>query len=244
MAKTPKHKSSTKQAKPARERTGVGPVKADAVYQLRIVLRRSKPPIWRRLLVRSDTTLTELHLAIQIAFGWTNSHLHEFCIGPGQGTRYQAPPPEEFEDLLEADVEDANLFDLKRLRLAPKSKFAYTYDFGDGWVHDVLVEKVLSTDAAELLLTESQGLKFTRATRTPIAFCIAGARSGPVEDCGGIWGWADLCDIMADPSHPEHEERKDWVGDYATGSDGKNGFDPARFELKPVNDWLKKYVKR
>ncbi len=245
MAKKSKTKTTKqKRSKPARVWTYAPPVKANAVLQMKVTLLGSKPAIWRRLLLRDDASLTELHESIQIAFGWANCHLHEFRIGPGAGTRYQAPPPDGFDDFMEADVEDATLATLNQLGLLPKSKFHYTYDFGDGWEHQIVVERVLTADAAELLLTESAAMKFTRSTRTPIAACIAGERSGPMEDCGGIWGWADLCEIMTDPKHPEHEERKEWLEEFASNAAGKDGFDPERFELKPVNASLKQYLKR
>jgi hypothetical protein len=67
----------------------------------------------------------------------------------------------------------------------------YTYDFGDSWEHDVLVEDILAPDGVAH------------------AVCLAGRRAGPPEDCGGVWGYAELCDILADPDHPDHAERVD-----------------------------------
>lgn len=105
------------------------------IYQLKISLRDIKPPIWRRVQVESSTKLSQLHLIIQAAMGWYNCHLHSFSI---QGVEYGKPDPD-----YGLDLRDENKAKLGSLIKQEKSKFSYTYDFGDSWSHSILVEKIL-----------------------------------------------------------------------------------------------------
>jgi hypothetical protein len=179
---------------------------AGDVFDLKVTLLDTKPPIWRRVLVDGRSTLDHLHDVIQAAFGWWNCHLHEFEIGH---TRYAVPDPDE--DWGEPPRDE------RRTRLdavaGEGSSFRYAYDFGDGWDHRVVVEKVLSSDTA---------------TRAPA--CIDGRRACPPEDCGGTWGYRELLEILADPAHPEHDKRREWLG---------RPFDPEAFELSEFEDNLR-----
>jgi hypothetical protein len=183
------------------------------LYQLKLTLRRSKPPIWRRVVVRADMTLDRLHNVIQIAMGWTDSHLHQFVAGSGFArTTYGRPDP-EFADMGSETLNEKR-FTVADLAPAARRKFSYEYDFGDSWEHEVVVEKVLPPDPA---------LKHPA--------CLAGANACPPEDCGGLWGYYNLLEILADPKHPEHEEMKEWIG---------GGCDPPEFDLDVVNAALKR----
>jgi hypothetical protein len=184
-----------------------------SLYQLKITLRHSKPPIWRRVVVRSDMTLHRLHDVIQIAMGWTDSHLHQFITGAGIARVFYGVPDPEFADM---GNETLNERRYKVVDLAPgvKGKFIYEYDFGDGWLHDVLVEKVLTPDLA---------------FKHPV--CLAGANACPPEDCGGIYGFYNLLEIIADPKHPEHAEMKEWIG---------RELDAGEFSREEVNAVLKR----
>jgi hypothetical protein len=182
-----------------RAKSAVVPV-PDAVYQVKITLHGTKPPIWRRLRLPASTTLAQLHQIIQVGFGWEDAHLHAFEVG---GRRYSRPDFELWDEA--ADEGKARLCDLAA---RPGTRLRYTYDFGDSWEHDVLVEKILSSDGV------------------PRAVCLTGRRAGPPEDCGGVWGYAELCDILADPDHPDHAERVDWLG---------RPYDPAAFDKDAVN---------
>ncbi len=155
------------------------------VYQLKISLKYIRPPIWRRVLVPEDITLSDLHLVIQESMGWYNEHLYQFIIG---GTYYG-----EFD---EYDVLDATKVRLRDVVPGEKAKFSYEYDFGDSWMHQITVEKIFPRDPNVL---------YPR--------CIGGRRECPPEDVGGVWGYSDLLEILKDPSHPEYEEMLDWVGD-------------------------------
>ncbi len=158
------------------------------VYQLKITLKGARPPIWRRLLVPSDTTFDRLHGYLQSAMGWTNSHLHQFIVGD----RYiGAPSPDDSEGM---EVENEKRVPLSAVAGGAKARFIYEYDFGDSWEHEIVVEKVLARE---------DGMRY------PV--CVAGAR--PPEDCGGVWGYASLLQTLSNPRHPEYREMKEWAGD-------------------------------
>jgi hypothetical protein len=182
------------------------------LYQLKITLRRSKPPIWRRVVVRADMRLDRLHTVIQIVMGWTNSHLHQFSAGSGFALTFYGTPDPEFAGMGNQTLNEKR-YTIADLAPAARRKIGYEYDFGDSWEHQVAVEKVLPPDAA---------------FRHPV--CLAGANACPPEDCGGIGGYYNLLEILGDPDHPEHEEMKEWIG---------GEFDPARFDLDGVNAVLK-----
>ncbi len=105
------------------------------IYQVKVTLKGSKPPIWRRILVASDTRLGKLHRILQVVMGWTDSHLHQFIVGH---TYYGVPHPD-----VDLDVRSERTVPLSRVLQAPKDKITYEYDFGDSWEHELLLEKVL-----------------------------------------------------------------------------------------------------
>src|SRR4029453_16571002 len=108
------------------------------VYQLKITLRGISPLIWRRLLVRAETSVVELHHILQLALGWTNSHLHRFIIyGKEYGITYDGGMG--FDD----DPQQMRVADF-RFRL--RERFLYEYDFRDNWQHDIRVEQIVAAD--------------------------------------------------------------------------------------------------
>ena len=160
------------------------------ILRLKIQLRDSKPPIWRRVLVKDSTTLGNLHKIIQIAMGWTDSHLHSFNY---QGEEYGIPDPEfDFGD----EMKDENRYKVGSLLKYPKDKMSYTYDFGDNWEHVITLEDI-ETDCKEPSL--------------PV--CIAGKKACPPEDCGGIYGYYGMLTELEDGDSEELEEIKDWLGE-------------------------------
>jgi len=163
------------------------------VVSLKVTLRGTEPPVWRRLLVPGETTLGDLHRAIQAAMGWEDDHLHTFDI---EGRHYGDPRAVD-------DVADEKRVTLNGLIKSGVARFAYTYDFGDNWEHALVIEK--SPPDVEAL-------------SRPI--CTAGKRRCPPEDCGGPWGYRELLEVLADPAHPEHAERCEWLGE---------DFDPGDF---------------
>ena len=185
-------------------------IKKDAkVYQLKVTLKGSKPPIWRRVQVKDNIRLGDLHSVIQCVMGWDGGHLHQFIH---QGQYFGEPSDDDCDRV--ADEEKVRLSDL---HLRAKTKFVYEYDFGDGWMHDIVVEKTLSVE---------KGVDYPR--------CIDGKRACPPDDCGGIWGFYDMLQAVSDPKHPEHENLKEWLGD---------GFDEQAFSCDGVNVQLAEVLK-
>lgn len=168
---------------PTAKKASPGPI-----YQLKITLRESKPPIWRRVQVPGDVTLYKLHAIIQVAMGWSESHMHQFTVGE---VNYGESDPE-----WGMDVKSERRAHLNQVAPAEKAKFIYEYDFGDSWDHEILVEKILSPEP---------GVHYPT--------CVTGKRACPPEDVGGVWGYGEFLTALADPNHPEHEEYLEWVGD-------------------------------
>ncbi len=179
----------------------VPPVQYGDALTLRIEINRVQPAIWRRVRVPAHYSVGNLHTIIQTVFGWTDSHLHGFMIN---GLEFGV-----------ADVNDPRLFVDERgaplgAVLKRDMKCQYTYDFGDDWEHEVEMEGVTAN-----------GLEH--------ATCLAGARACPPEDCGGAPGYENLLAALASSKHPEHRERREWLG---------KRFDPENFNLSAVNKKL------
>jgi hypothetical protein len=180
------------------------------MYQIKVTLNGVRPSIWRRLVVPSSLSLMDLHDVLQAAMGWMDSHLHQFVA---RGKLYGQPDPEF----------GMGRINEKRVRLdevlrTEKDAMTYEYDFGDGWEHKIVLEKVLGN-----------------AEEHAAPSCIAGARACPPEDCGGVWGYANLLKVISDSSNPEHEEMLEWLGD---------GFDPERFDISAINSVLARMTRR
>ena len=170
---------------PAKKSTSSAPI-----YQLKITLRDSRPPIWRRVLVPADFTLAKLHWVIQQAMGWTNSHLHHFRVGE---TYYSLPVP--YTDWAELNEKDSRKVRLDQIAPRVKAKFVYEYDFGDSWEHEIVVEKILPPEP---------GVKYPT--------CLKGKGACPPEDVGGVWGYAGFLEAIHDPNHEEHKMYLEWIG--------------------------------
>jgi hypothetical protein len=179
-------------------------------YQLRIVLLGAEPSIWRTLQVPGRANLGWLHAVLQIAMGWTNSHLHHFLA---RNARYSDPRGNEDTAFGEAPDQDEAKATLQQIAAKEGVQFGYEYDFGDSWEHEITVQKILP------------------AASGTTALCLDGSRACPPEDCGGIWGYEELLKALKNPKHPEHKSMKEWVG---------RGFDPDGFDKVKVNLWLTK----
>lgn len=152
-----------------------------------------------------DTLLVDLHRIIQTTMGWTNSHLHQFK----DGNYYYAPKEFEVEE-----TKNSRTIKLNKILKKEKQGILYEYDFGDGWEHEILLEKIIEDDE-----------------KNQIPRCIDGKRNCPPDDCGGIWGYEDLLKTISDKNNKEYEEIMTWLG-------GK--FDPEYFNMTEINKSLKK----
>lgn len=191
---------------------GIGSATGEAreigsILQVKVsLLGASKPPVWRRLLVPADSRLDRLHGVIQVAMGWEDCHMHAFSDG---SCEYGI----EDRELGHGDERKATLGGLLKRE---GERIRYTYDFGDDWEHEIVVEGVLATEPG---------------VRYPL--CLAGKGACPPEDCGGVWGYGDLREALADSAHDQHEEMLEWLG-LQTAAE----FDPARFDADEVNTAL------
>ncbi|MCD6532904.1 MAG: plasmid pRiA4b ORF-3 family protein [Deltaproteobacteria bacterium] len=180
----------------------------ERLYLLKIRLLDIEPEIWRRFVVPASITLDRLHDVIQIVMGWTDTHIHEFTIGKKRYIEF----PESKEDGLVCG----------RYRLGDLIKqkgrtFAYLYDFGDNWEHELIIE---------------DSRYFDPELRSDIA-CLDGARACPPEDVGGVPGYYEFCKALKDPNHEEHESFVEWA---------RENYDSERFDSNEVNWELAKYL--
>ncbi len=173
------------------------------VFQFKVTLNNIRPAIWRRFQVRSNITLKRLAATIIIVMDWDNCHLHQFEIGKKKYTI----PHEDFDGV--EDFEDEGDFRLCDFSPDEIKRFVFEYDFGDGWEHAVLLEKVLEPQ---------KGVKYP--------LCLAGERNCPPEDCGGPWGYKNFLEVIRDTKHPEHVEMLEWAGD---------DFDSEEFDVNITN---------
>ena len=177
------------------------------ILQLKITLVGIEPKIYRIVQVPATITLRNLHKVIQKVMEWENYHLYQFVkdkesFGP------------QSRDFLMAEVKNDKSVPVVDLLPKARHKMFYEYDFGDGWLHEVLLQKVLPGD---------------EAVRYPI--CINGEHAGPPEDSGGPPGYCDLLDALDDPNHEGHADAKDWLGE---------GYDPNFFDLDEINRRLRR----
>lgn len=175
---------------------------AENTLQLKITLKYLQPPIWRRLVVPDNITLGELHWAIQLSMGWTNSHLHAFRLGK---VEYGMADMDEGMGPPTVDEDSVSLCGLIKRK---GQRFSYEYDFGDGWLHEVLVEKVEPASEPH-----------------PRVVCLAGKRACPPEDCGGVPGYAEVLRVLKKADNEDDRSFREWVGEY----------DPELFDLDGVN---------
>jgi hypothetical protein len=176
-------------------------------YQLKVTLEDSRPSIWRRLQVPGDVTLAQLHDIIQAAMGWLDYHLHQFMVGEAL---YGQPDPDFGISAEMKDEQDVRLGEIAR---AAGQRFRYEYDFGDSWLHEVLVERIQPVPSGQ-----------------PCPVCIGGQGACPPEDVGGTWGYEEFLEAIADREHPQHEDYLEWIGDE---------FDPEAFDMDEVNATLR-----
>jgi Plasmid pRiA4b ORF-3-like protein len=187
------------------------PVKktADRAFTLHLGVVACQPRIWRRLVVRESMWLARLHDSIQVVFDWFDYQTHAFNL---DDLRFGNPLKRD--DLMIEDDRDVTLADLD---LETRERFTYGYHFGEGWQVDIKVEKVTALE---------------KGARYPL--CLAGARAGPPEDCGGLEAFQDMLACIKEPHTELGREWLAWLGP---------GYDPALCDLEKINKGLKKLGK-
>ena len=183
------------------------------IYQLRAVLRGISPLIWRRLLVRSDSTVAQLHEVLQVAFGWGDEHLNRFEIRGREYAVYR-----HGGGMIGTDATGVRLDGLKLRRL---ERFTYEYDFGDSWIHDLRLEATLPADP-----------------RKAYPVCVAGKCAAPPEDCGGPSAFMENRHYYAARGRGRSPEDLDEFDDEEF--DGSSDYDPDRFDRRLLNRALGK----
>lgn len=170
---------------------------SNQVYQFKIELLDIFPTIWRRILVPSDYNFWDLHVAIQDAMGWMDSHLHHFEI-KGKGKREAAlvGMPDFYGTGELPEVFPGWEIPMSRYFNDLGVQAKYKYDYGDGWEHTVKLE----------------GYMF-REKKVKYPICIGGKRACPPEDCGGISGYHNVIETLNNPFHPDHRDMRIWVGE-------------------------------
>ena len=206
---TKKPAKTSKKAKPAAKTKTAK--RTDTLYQFKITLLNTMPPIWRRIQF-PDCTLDRLHEHIQTSMGWTNSHLHHFKIG----AQLYGDPMLMEESMEEMDYQDSTTTMISDIipKNSKKFRFIYEYDFGDSWNHEVLFEGSPTAEA---------GRKYP--------LCLEGERACPPEDCGGAWGYPDFIEAIRNKKHERHDEMIEWVG---------GRFDPEAFDAAATTKSMKK----
>lgn len=177
----------------------------DQIFQVQIVLRGSKPKIWRRILIPSDMPLSVFHEVIQTSMGWENSHLHQF---EKDNIFYTMKIEGDvfWDEKKKKDYKDLTVSDLLTKK---HDKVTYEYDYGDIWEHDIFLEEILNADP-----------------HTKYPLCVDGKMSCPPEDCGGIQAYHNILVILRNPEHKYYENYKDWLDE---------DFDPEYFDKNEVN---------
>lgn len=174
------------------------------IYELKITLQDTRPPVWRRFSAPGDVSLIRLHGHLQRIMGWTNAHMHQFIA---EGWHFGTPDPD-----FPRPTQTGKNVPLNQVLRKPNDRFVYEYDFGDGWQHEIVLERVVAAEPDRLY-----------------PYVMDGARACPPEDCGGIAGYQRLLEALASSKHPDHGAVLAWVG---------GSYDPTAFDPDAMNGLL------
>lgn len=175
----------------------------------RVSLLDIKPDIWREIEVPATYSFWDLHVAVQDAMGWLDCHLHMFRVpDPETGEIGEIGIPDEDGFLDGPPTSPGWEIAIADYFIKPGDQASYEYDFGDGWEHQVSLERISES---------KKGMKYPK--------CLNGKRACPPEDCGGVWGYEQLLGIISNPEHEEHETMMEWLG---------GEFDPENFDAESV----------
>ncbi len=184
--------------------------KINEVYQFKITLTGSEPSIWRRILVPSNYSFWDLHVAIQDSMGWLDCHLHIFGMkNPSTNIKVEIGIPDEDDKIFNRVVLPDHKEKISKYFNENNRTARYEYDFGDSWIHTIKFEKNLPATV---------GGKYPE--------CTDGKMACPPEDCGGIGGYYNLLSVLSDPQNEEYDEMIEWLG---------GEFNPDIFDPKAVS---------
>ncbi len=184
--------------------------KINEVFQFKITLTSSDPSIWRRILVPSNYSFWDLHVAIQDSMGWLDYHLHSFSIiDPITNGKVEIGIPDKEYDAFDRKVLADHKVKISKYFNENNRNARYEYDFGDSWVHTIKFEKIVQA---------ADGEKYPK--------CIDGQMACPPEDCGGIGGYYDLLSVLSNPKNEEYNEMIEWLG---------GEYDPEKFDPKDIS---------
>ena len=178
------------------------------VYQLKITLRGIEPEIWRRILVPESYTFYDLHVAIQDAMGWEDYHLHRFEVKDIKAPRGRVIIETPFAEPEDDEILESTEVPLSVFFQKPGDQAVYIYDYGDNWVHDVVLEKIEPKEPKK---------------KYPL--CLAGERACPPEDCGGVSGYYRCREAFRNKD--DSEGVLSWLGDW-----DPDKFDPAQVKFE------------
>ena len=188
-------------------------------YIIKVTIKNTHPPVWRRLQIPAGITFHELNAIIQLAFNWSGYHLYSFEIG----NLLIEIPDDIYDDF------DYKVINSKRTKVDKYfdeiEKLEYTYDFGDNWIHNIQIEKVLESE---------------EKLENPV--CLKAKMASLPEDCGGPWGYEDLLDVINNPKDERYKDMKDWLEQgYSVRYDDRTYVDLNRInrELEAYKDHAK-----
>ena len=174
------------------------------LYQFKVTLQDVKPAVWRRIQTSVRYSFWDLHIAIQNAMGWNDTHLHEFRIPhPTTGQVESIGIPDDDDFMPEREVSHCRERSIADYFSPQNATARYVYDFGDDWNHDVVFEETI-----------------VGGERIEHPVCVDGKGACPPEDCGGPHGYAEFLRAIKKPGSPRGSELLAWVG----GSFDPNGF--------------------
>ncbi len=192
------------------------------IYQFKVTLNGITPAIWRRIQVPEGYSFWDLHVAIQDAMGWLDYHLHAFRVYrehlPGA---LEIGIPDDYAVVGDPETHPGWEVPISDFFYQVGDSADYEYDFGDGWKHEILLEGILLRE---------KGQKYPR--------CIDGAHACPPEDCGGVHGYCQMLEVLADPDDEEHESMLEWVG----GKYDPQEFGPGKVKFdNPTKRWKRAF---
>jgi len=198
-------------------------------YQLKATLVGVKPPIWWEFVVLADYSFFALHVALQDALGWHDSHLHQFFTDNpfNRDSTYERigfPTILEVEDMLDERKERLSGWLRK-----PNDKVWYEYDLGDSWMHEIVLKEI------------HPPIPSYSSVKPPILF--GGKRACPPEDCGGIGGYADVLVVLANPRHERHQDMLTWLDIETVREFDPEAFDVSEVEFHNPKQRIKEYEK-